>query len=220
MENTSVLGSSLSYPLGSRTVKWAFAKGISIIFSPPLLGLIGIFLIGAQLDSRENWVWIWAYVALNLLSPIGYLLFLMRRGEVRDFHINRRSERTKPLAALLLLSFLSWLIFLVMQAPYFFQVLALARTLQAMAMFLTTLRWKISGHGAGAAGFSVLLWGLYGLAAAPAFLFIPIVIWARVALNRHDLVQTLAGAAVGASSMFSVLVILAGHCSGLSAICA
>jgi hypothetical protein len=158
-------------------------------------------------------------MALTILAPVGYVLVLMRRGEIRDFHIRNRSERLKPLSALLLLSFLSWLIFLAAEAPYIFQAFALIGTLQAMAMLLITLRWKISGHGAGAAGFSVLLWGLYGSAAALAFLFIPIVIWARVTLDRHDLEQSLAGAALGASSMLALFLALANQCEGLSALC-
>lgn len=219
MENTSVLGSSLFLPLEEKSLKWVLAKGVSMLFSPPLLGIIVMVILGMELNTRTSWIWIAVYTALNIIAPVGYLLELMRCGEISDFHIRNRTERIKPLSALLLLSFLCWLVFLAAGAPYIFQTLALIGTLQAMAMLLITLRWKISGHGAGAVGFSVLLWGLYGSAAALAFLFIPIVIWARVALDRHDLVQSLAGAALGASSMLAVLVTLAGHCEGLSVIC-
>lgn len=219
MENTSVLGSSLSLPLEEKSLKWVLAKGISIVFSPPLLGIIAMVILGLELNARTNWGWIAVYTALTIVTPVGYLIVLVRRGEISDFHIRNRHERIKPLSALLLLSFLSWLVFLAAGAPYIFQAFALIGTLLAMAMLLITLRWKISGHGAGAAGFSVLLWGLYGSAAALAFLFIPIVIWARVALDRHDLVQSLAGAALGASSMLAVFVALADHCEGISAIC-
>lgn len=219
MENTSVLGSSHSHPFGGQTAK-RVAKGISIIFSPPLLGVLAMAILGMELNSRSAWVWIAIFVALTVIAPVAYLLALIRRGEVSDFHIRNRDERIKLLFVLLLLSFLSWLIFLAGRAPYLFQVLALAGTLQAMSMLFITLRWKISGHGAGAAGFSVLLWGLYGPAAAPAFLFIPIVIWARVLLDRHDLLQSLAGAGLGATFTLSVLVTMASHCSGFSVICA
>jgi hypothetical protein len=220
MENTSVLGSSLSLPTGSNSAKWYLAKGISIVFSPPLLGIVAMAILGLELGTLSSWVWIIVYAALTMLAPVAFLLHLMRRGEISDFHIRKRSERIKPLTALLLLSFLSWLIFLAGEAPYLFQVFALIGTLQAMVMLLITLRWKISGHGASAAGFSVLLWGLYGSAAALAFLFIPIVIWARVSLDRHDLSQSLAGAALGASFMLAVFVLMASHCSITGVICA
>jgi hypothetical protein len=47
----------------------------------------------------------------------------------------------------------------------------------------------------------------------------PVVIWARVTLDRHDLSQSLAGAALGASTMLGVFVVMAGHCTGISIIC-
>lgn len=219
MENTSVLGSSLSSPIGSTRARWWLAKGVSILFSPPLLGIVGSIILGLELNTRATWVWMGVYVVLTILAPVVYLLALMRRGEISNFHICNRSERIKPLTALLLFSFLSWLVFLAGRAAHIFHVLALVGTLQAMAMLLITLRWKISGHGANAAGFSVLLWGLYGSAAALAFIFIPLVIWARVTLDRHDMPQSLAGAALGASGMLVFFVAMAGHCSGLFAIC-
>lgn len=209
MENTQILGSRLSQTdTAQSTLQWWLAKGISILFSPPLLGVVGLFLVGARLSSAANWGWIGLYAGLNILAPVLYLLWLMRKGEVTDFHIRDRLERVKPLRAVLLFFILSWLIFLAGRAPTLFQVLALIGTLQSAAMFLITLRWKISGHGAGVAGFSVLLWGLYGAAAAPAFLFIPLVVWARLSLDRHDLPQTLAGATLGASGMLAALALI------------
>lgn len=201
MQTTEVLGSGLSTQQHVST-EWLLAKGVSIIFSPPLLGILGLMMVGFSLNSAQGWAWLSIYAALNIVSPVIYLVMLMRRGEVSDFHMKDRLERFKPLRAVLLLFFLSWLVFLASSAPPLFQVLALIGTLQSAAIYLITLRWKISGHGAGVAGFSVLLWGLYGAVAAPAFLFIPLVIWARVRLERHDLAQTLAGALLGSAVMF------------------
>lgn len=184
------------------------AKGVSIIFSPPLLGVISLVLVGLRLNAATDWGWLAAYGILTLVAPILYLVALMRRGEVSDFHMKDRLERIKPLRVVLLLFFLCWLIFLASGAPVLFQTFALMGMLQSAAIYLITLRWKISGHGAGVAGFSVLLWGLYGAAAAPAFLFIPIVIWARLALDRHDLAQTLAGSALGGAGMYVALAAL------------
>jgi hypothetical protein len=206
MQNIQVLGSSLSP--NQAKFGWWMAKGVSIIFSPPLLGVISLVLVGLRLNAASDWGWLAAYGILTFVAPLLYLAALMRSGEVSDFHIKDRSERIKPLRVVLLLFFLCWLIFLVSGAPVLFQAFALMGMLQSAAIYLITLRWKISGHGAGAAGFSVLLWGLYGAAAAPAFLFIPLVIWARLALDRHDLAQTLAGSALGGVSMYLALVAL------------
>jgi hypothetical protein len=206
MQNIQALGPSLS--TNQTSLGWWLAKGVSIIFSPPLLGVISLVLVGLRLNAASDWGWLAAYGIFTIVAPILYLVVLMRRGEVSDFHMKDRLERFKPLRVVLLLFFLCWLIFLVSGAPVLFQTFALMGMLQSAAIYLITLRWKISGHGAGAAGFSVLLWGLYGAAAAPAFLFIPLVIWARLALDRHDLPQTLAGSALGGASMYLALATL------------
>lgn len=209
MESTQILGSRLSQTDTTQsTLQWWLAKGISILFSPPLLGVVGLSLLGARLNSAIEWAWIGVYAALNVLAPVLYVIWLMRIGAVSDFHMRDRLERIKPLRAVLLFFFLSWLVFLAGRAPALIQVLALIGMLQSAAMLLITLRWKISGHGAGVAGFSVLLWGLYGAAAAPAFLSIPLVIWARLILDRHDLTQTLAGATLGACGMLAAFAMI------------
>lgn len=218
MENSQLLGSRLSTQAqvldGAPAARWKLAKGISMIFSPPLLGIASLALLGYELNSAQNWMWIAFYTGLNVIAPLVYLIALMRAGEVSDFHMRDRLERVKPMRAILLFFFLSWLIFLASGAPLLFQVLALVGTLQSAVMYLITLRWKISGHGAGAAGFSVFLWGLYGTAAAPALLLIPIVIWARLSLERHDLPQSLAGAALGAGTMLVAFVLIGANCLG------
>ncbi len=198
---------------------WGLAKTISVLFSPPLLGTLGLFLVADKIGGRNVWLWAAVYGFACIALPIAYLISLIRDGEVSDFHIRNRLERIKPMKAVLLLFSLATLIFLAAGAPYIFQVFALVGAIQTSVMLLVTLRWKISGHGAGVAGFAALLWGLYGTAAAPAFLIIPIVIWARVYLDRHDLAQTLAGAFVGLSFMAMVFALVASHCPGAGLVC-
>jgi membrane-associated phospholipid phosphatase len=200
--------------------RWYLAKTISILSSPPLLWLIAIAMIGNRLNSPLTWMWSGIYGVASIGAPIAYLGFLLRTGQVDDFHMADRAQRIRPMRAFLLFFLLSWLIFLASGAPYLFQILALVGTLQAAVMLLITMRWKISGHGAGAAGFSVLLWGLNGSAAAPALIFIPIVLWARVYLSRHTLAQSIVGALAGAVFMLIVLALMALKCPTTGLICA
>ncbi|MCW5876563.1 MAG: phosphatase PAP2 family protein [Anaerolineales bacterium] len=145
---------------------------------------------------------------------MSYIVYLMRRGQLSDFHMRNRRERIKPMRAIPLFFLLSWLVFQMWGAPFLFKVMALVGALQATAMLLITLRWKISGHSAGAAAFSVFLWGLYGVVAAPVWLILPAVIWARVTLKRHDLAQSLAGALLGGASVLAVFMWATGQCLG------
>jgi MFS family permease len=198
---------------------WGLAKTISILFSPPLLGTLGLFLVADKIGGRNVWLWAAVYGFACIALPIAYLIRLIRAGEVSDFHIRNRLERIKPMKAVLLLFSFTTLIFLAASAPYIFQVFGLVGALQTSVMLLITYRWKISGHGAGIAGFVALLLGLYGTKAAPALLIIPIVLWARVYLDRHDLAQTLAGALVGFSFMVMVFALVASHCPGAGLVC-
>lgn len=198
---------------------WGLAKTISILFSPPLLGSIGLSLLAEKIGGERIWLWAALYGVGCIVLPILYVISLMRSGEVSDFHISNRLERIKPLEVALFLFSLTTLIFVAAGAPYVFQVFALVGAVQTAMMLLITTRWKISGHSAGAAGFSVLLWALFGPAAAPAFLIIPIVLWGRVYLDRHDFLQTLAGCLAGVGFMFIALALLAQHCPDAGLAC-
>jgi membrane-associated phospholipid phosphatase len=111
------------------------------------------------------------------------------------------------------------LVFYLLDVPYVLQVFTYVGAVQAVVMLLITLRWKISGHGAGAAAFALLLWALFGPAAAPAFLLVPIVIWARVYTDRHDLLQTIIGAVAGFALMGLALALIAARCPGAGLAC-
>lgn len=197
----------------------ALAKWISVLASPPLLGLTGIAMLGMAFHRVDVWLWAGFYAFSSIVAPILVLLWFMHTGEVSDFHMKNRGERIKPLAWFLLFSFLSWLIFYLGEAPYLFQALGLAGVLQSVVMFAVTTRWKISGHSAGAAGFSALLLVLFGSPAAPAIFLIPLVIWARLQRNRHDLAQSLAGAALGAGTIALAFALAAAHCPQAALLC-
>ncbi len=72
-----------------------------------------------------------------------------------------------------------------------------------LIIFNLLLHYKASGHAAGVSGPVASLIFLYGLAAAPLFLLLPLVTWARVAAKGHDVWQTVVG------SVLSMLIAVA-----------
>ena len=90
---------------------------------------------------------------------------------------------------------------------------------QAAFLLLVTLRWKISGHSVAVACLTVFLYGLMGNTAAPGLFFIPLVAWARIRLNRHDLAQTIVGSLTGFTFMATLLYIITLRCHGMNMIC-
>jgi len=149
------------------------------------------------------------YLALELLAAAavaGYVLFMRRRRRVGDFWISARAERLTP-ALFLLAAFVALLGALVLlEAPQDLFLLTLSMGLASAAVALITLVWKASAHCtvAGHAAAAGLL--LLGPAGILFLLFLPLVVWSRVAVGAHTLMQALAGAAVGVGFAVAFLV--------------
>ena len=142
------------------------------------------------------------YVAVELAAAAfvaGYVFLLRRRRRVGDFWISRRSQRLAP-ALVLLGAFVVLLAALaLLNAPGTLLLTTLSMGLASAAVAATTLVWKASAHSAVAGHAAVaglLVIGSPGLLFA---LVLPAVLWSRVAMGAHTMVQALAGAGVGAA---------------------
>jgi multisubunit Na+/H+ antiporter MnhG subunit len=128
-----------------------------------------------------------------------YVFLLRRRRRVGDFWISARAERLVP-ALVLLSAFVALLGALaLLQAPDVLFRTTLSMGLASAAVAVITLVWKASAHSAvagHAAAAGLLVLGLPGLLLT---LFLPPVLWSRVASGAHTLPQTLAAAGVGAA---------------------
>jgi len=74
-----------------------------------------------------------------------------------------------------------------------------------LAFVNTVLRFKASGHACGITGPIVAINFIAGIKMIYLALLIPLVMWARFVLKRHDTKQLLAGAA---TSFFVTLIIM------------
>jgi membrane-associated phospholipid phosphatase len=141
------------------------------------------------------------YTGVELLAAAavaGYVLLMLRRARVGDFWISGRAERLAP-ALFLISAFVVLLAILaLLDAPDNLSLLTLSMGLASATVALLTLRFKASAHctvaGHGAAAGLLLL----GPPGTIFLLALPLVIWARVALGAHTVLETLAGATVGA----------------------
>ncbi len=181
------------------------AQWISRVASPPFVVAAGIILSVQTIGTSAAWLWAGFYLLLVVSLPAGYVLWLVRRGEVTDFDLRLREQRLRPFLATLSSAIIAWLALFFGDAPYLLVVLAGAGWVQIALLFGITLRWKISAHCTTVAGFVVLTWALFGSAAAPLALTIPLVAWSRLRLRRHDLPQTLAGTLLGSTILGAAL---------------
>jgi uncharacterized membrane protein len=123
------------------------------------------------------------YTGVELLAAVavaGFVFLMRRRSRVRDFWISARAERLTP-------------------APFLLAAFAalLSMGLASAAVAFVTLFFKASAHctvAGHAAAAGIILLGPLGLVFAFAS---PLVVWSRVALAAHTMLEALAGAAIG-----------------------
>jgi membrane-associated phospholipid phosphatase len=191
---------------------WAdrLANAVSTVLSPPVLAAAMIAIAAAA--SRLVVAWIWAGVALTLclLAPLGYLLWLFRRGIVSDLDVQHREERARPLVFTLAAMLTAVVILRLASAPPALLAVTGAQFAQTALVLIITLRWKISVHGAAVAACIALLIYVLGRQASPALLALPLVGWSRVRLHRHTPAQTIAGVVLGALVTGATLALVSG----------
>jgi membrane-associated phospholipid phosphatase len=177
------------------------AKCISWGCSPPLMAATGIILSAAYIGTPAAWGWAVFYIGLAVSIPAGYVWWLVHQGQVTDFDLRRREQRIWPFLATLISVLLAWLGLYLGQAPNLMVALAGAGWFNIALLLAITLYWKISIHCTVMGGLIVFTYALFGSAAAPLALMLPLVIWSRLRLRRHTLSQTIAGALLGGGVM-------------------
>jgi membrane-associated phospholipid phosphatase len=146
------------------------------------------------------------------VAPCVYVAYLLRRNKISGgVDLVLKEERLRPYlvgagSCLLGLLLLAWL-----SAPQSVTVLALCYALNALIMAVITQRWKISAHAAGAAMPLTALFSVFGAAALPFAVIIPVVCWARVKAEMHTIAQVLAGTLLGCLMTWLMFTLLGLH---------
>jgi len=181
------------------------ARIISTIFSPPLLALASLIIAAQAVENEPVLYWTVIAIVLFVLIPSLYILSLVRRGHVTDFHMKIREQRSWPLIMILLISSLVFSVMYFGGAPRLLLIISSVAIIQLMFIVLITLRWKISGHCSAASGVAVLVIALFGQSLLPVSLIVPVTAWSRIRLDRHTYAQSIAGAFLGGATATSIL---------------
>ena len=194
-----ILGKDLAGRPLSRapTLAESLARRLSSTLTPPLCAAAAAVAAAAHGGTAAAWGWAALLIAVGVLPPTGYVLFLRRSGRLSDLHMNVREERRRPLAGAVAASAAALGLLWAGGAGSLITLVAAVQTAQALLFLGVTLRWKISAHCAGCTGLAVVCWWLYGAGALALFALVPLVAWSRVFLRRHTLGQTVAGTAAG-----------------------
>jgi membrane-associated phospholipid phosphatase len=193
------------YAIVSPEWKDRWARIVSGILSPLSIAIAAVAVAGYAINDESTLSWIALYIALSILPPTLYIMYLVRKGIVTDFHLNVRKERTKPFLIMTANTAAVFLVMLLLGAPKLILIVIATAVLQLFFMLLITLRWKISGHCTAVAGLVVLALALFGENLLPSTLLIPLVTWSRIRLKRHTPAQTVAGSFMGAVIVSTLL---------------
>ncbi len=193
------------YVIVSPEWKDRWARIVSGVLSPLSIAIAAVAVAGYAINDESALSWIALYIALSILPPTLYIMYLVRKGIVTDFHLNVRKERTKPFLIMTANTAVVFLVMLLLGAPKLILIVIATAVLQLFFMLLITLRWKISGHCTAVAGLVVLALALFGENLLPSTLLIPLVAWSRIRLKRHTPAQTVAGSFMGAAIVSTLL---------------
>ena len=195
-------------PLPPAAGGWSarLAGAVSTIASPPVLTVAGVLQIALAIGGQQALPWAVLYIALAVLTPLVYLVRLLRGGSIGDLDVRRRTQRFRPLAVTELCQAIGLAVLVLGHAPVLLARLAAAVLALTTVILLITWRWKISVH-CGAASLVLSQAAVVTGTLLPLLVVLPLLIWSRLLLNHHTTAQTLLGTALG-GSVFLLFVVL------------
>lgn len=196
----------------TRDFGYMLASVISYIVNPlilpPILFVCVLFHFGA--GSGEIWQTVAISAFFFAVIPLLYLVLAVYRGEIETLEVRTREHRFRPLMVGIVAYALGVLVlFLTVDtARSLITLLAVIYPVNGVLVTLITLRWKISVHMSGLAGFVASLFYLYTMQVGSdkvvpgSVLFmlialIPILMWARVRSGAHTFAETVGGTLFG-----------------------
>lgn len=141
---------------------------------------------------------------LDVVLPIGFFFFLIKKGKITDIDITKRQERHLFYGFTTIILLISTLLayFLANYQSFVFSLLFL---LIMLTLFLATLKWKISGHLIVSCAAIFIINYIFGWRFIWLFSLVPFIAFARLYLKKHTIYQVLAGIIVGLAEPYIIL---------------
>ena len=190
----------MKYP--NESSKKKIAELISDFAYAPLVSIPVFALINYTILNSYEFIIITILCAIFAgVMPILLVLWWLKDkngGEHEiDMDIPERSERNYPLLLVILSYFIGFLVLYILNAPTITTVLMFCYFSNTLAVFFINLYWKISIHSMGVAGPAAALVYVFGYYGIIFMLIIPVVMWSRLYLKEHTLIQVIMGALLG-----------------------
>ncbi|HRH67848.1 MAG TPA: hypothetical protein PLU53_16250 [Bacteroidia bacterium] len=198
-----------------------FARFLSIVLHPVLMpGYVLYFLLHhstyfAYTTQPHEKVALYSIVLLNtLLLPVAISYFLIRRGWIHSFEMEKKEERIIPYISNAILMMIAYYMMRELMLPKIFDLLILGAAASVVIAVIINLKWKISIH---MIGMGCIVGTFFGLSTFMLVdLRIPILFClllagllgaARLSLGAHQPLQIYAGFFVGFFCEYLILSI-------------
>ncbi|MBL7150943.1 hypothetical protein ISS86_03360 [Candidatus Microgenomates bacterium] len=187
--------------------KQRLASIISIVFDPLVEGPILLIIFFLAKSTAPFWLLV-LIVFIDTFFPILFMFYGLKRGFISDWETTNRHERHSLNFVLLLITFLNLFLFYIFSDSFLLRAFFVFLIL-ILIYALITFFWKISGHMTANTAFVITLNILSGWQLWWLVFLLPLVAWARLVRNKHDVWQILGGVALaslivlcGASFLF------------------
>ena len=191
-----------------KSTKQAVGEILSQLLNVPVLsGALATYLFLRIPDPEPNRLTGYAWTMLFLcVIPLCSLFFYIRVKD-EEAQVTLHRQRIASFIIMLISYPASWLVLAAIGAPRIFTAVAAIYTFVTLGLiiFNLLLRYKASGHAAGVSGPVAIMIYIYGIIAIPLLVLLPLVTWARLAAEGHNLWQTVVGATMSALISIGVL---------------
>jgi len=184
-----------------------FGSILSFAFNPAVIAAFTFAILLYPPQRVQTFLVLATCITFGTLLPFIMMFELSKRRLISDFYVSEKNERTKPFVGVIASYICGAVALFLMKAPTIVLVLMLCYAGNTVIMMLITLRWKISVHASVIAGSATALVYVTSMWAAPFFLLLIPVGWARVRLGAHTWWQILGGALVTIMSTLVQLII-------------
>jgi membrane-associated phospholipid phosphatase len=169
---------------------------------------MGMALAWYELPFWEGLMWAAVYGVWVSLLPSLFVGYLLKTGRISDLHMSNIKERRLPYIASIAGAVIALAIIHIFDGPELLRCLAIFSIIELTALGIITSYWLISIHATSMAAATVICGLVFGwwtlILLLPLTLIVCLV---RLYLRRHDLVQVLAGLALGVGTVLLTVLI-------------
>jgi len=183
-------------PIGDSRKIWDyFAFGISAIFSPYTTAAVFILIINYiyAKNLQQFLPWLGIAFLFDIFIPGGYVLWLIEKKHLHDVHLSLHRDRKIPFLVAGISAVLGAISLALVGAAKPVVVMGVVYAVNAVAVSILTLKWKVSIHTALFSSVVTVVVILFGVQYAWFYLILIPLAWSRIYRQRHTLNQVIGG---------------------------